>query len=62
MKHLERILLKYRRFGVSLNPTKSIFALTTGKLLGHIISEDGILIDCNRVNTIQKVYFPRSRK
>ena len=42
LKHLENILLKCRRFGISLNPTKIIFSLTSGKLLGHIISKDGI--------------------
>ena len=52
LKHLERILLKCRRFGISLNPTKSIFSLTLGKLLGHVISKDGIKIDRNRVNAI----------
>ena len=62
MKHLENILLKCRRFGISLNPTKRIFALTLGKLLGHIISKDGIKIDPNRVNAIQKVDLPRSKK
>ena len=59
LKHLERILLKCRRFSISLNPTKSIFSLTSGKLLGHIISEEGIRIDPNRVNVISK---PRSAK
>ena len=54
--------MKCRRFGISLNPTKSIFALTSGKLLGHIISKDGIRIDPNRVNALQKVDFPRIRK
>ena len=62
LKHLEIFLLKCRRFGISLNLTKIIFVLTTGKLLGHIISEDGIRIDPNRVNAIQKVDLPRSRK
>eukprot|EP00253_Pinus_taeda_P013835 PITA_13835 len=62
LKHLERVLLKCRRFGISLNPTKSIFALTSGKLLGHIISEEGIRIDPNRVSAIQKLDLPRSRK
>lgn len=52
LKHLEKFLLKCRRFGISLNPTKNIFALTIGKLLGHIIFEDGIRIDPNRVNAI----------
>ena len=62
LQHLERILLKCRRFGISLNPTKRIFALTSGKLLGHIISIDGIKIDPNRVNAIHKVDLPRIRK
>ena len=62
LKHLEKIVLKCRRFGISLNPTKSIFSLNSGKLLGHIISKYGIKIDPNRVNAIQKVDQPRSRK
>eukprot|EP00253_Pinus_taeda_P006823 PITA_06823 len=62
LKHLERILLKCRRFGISLNTTKSIFALTSGKLLGHIISEEGIRIDPNRVSAIQRLDLPRSKK
>eukprot|EP00253_Pinus_taeda_P010803 PITA_10803 len=62
LKHLEKILLKCRRFGISLNPTKSIFALTSGKLLGHIISEEGIRIDPNRVSAISKLDLPRSKK
>ena len=62
LKHLERILLKCRRFGISLNPTKSVFALTSGKLLGHIIFEGGIRIDPNRVSAIQKLDLLRSRK
>ncbi len=33
-----------------------------GKLLGHIISKDGIKIDPNRVQAIQKVEFPINRK
>lgn len=62
LKHLEKILLKCRRFGISLNPTKSVFNLTSGKLLGRIISEEGIKIDPNRVNAILKIDLPRSRE
>ena len=36
LKHLEKVMLKCRRFGISLNPTKSIFSLTYGKLLGTL--------------------------
>ena len=37
LQHLERVFLKCIKFGVSLNPKKSHFALEEGKLLGHII-------------------------
>ena len=33
-----------------------------GKLLGHIISKDGIKIDSERINAILKVEEPRSKK
>ena len=33
-----------------------------GKLLGHIISKDGIKIDPSRVQAIQNIDFPRSKK
>ena len=52
LQHLERVFLKCRKFGISLNPKKSNFALEEGKLLGHIISKDGIKIDPQRVDAI----------
>ena len=62
LKHQEKILLKCRRFGISLNPTKRIFSLTSGNLLGHIIYKDKIKIHPNMVNEIQKVDLPKRRK
>ena len=44
------------------NPRKSNFAMKEGKLLGHIISKDGIRIDLDRVNDILKVDEPRNKK
>jgi hypothetical protein len=35
-----------------LNPKKSLFGLEEGKLLGHIISKDGIRIDPDRIQAI----------
>ena len=45
-----------------MNPKKSNFTLEEGKLLGHIISKDGIKIDPERVSVILKVGEPRSKK
>ena len=50
------------KFGISLNPKKSHFALEEGKLLGHIISKYGIRIDPSKVEAIEKIDLPRSKK
>ena len=54
--------MKCKKFGISLNPKKTNFALEEGKLLGHIISKDGIKIDPTKVSAILKVGEPRSKK
>jgi len=41
IQHLEIVLQHCREQGISLNPKKSIFGVTEGKLLGHIVSKDG---------------------
>jgi hypothetical protein len=43
--HLTKIFERCRKYGISLNPKKTIFGVTEGKFLGHIISKDGITID-----------------
>ena len=62
IKHIEKKFLKCRKYGISLNPRKSNFALEEGKLLGHIISKDGIKIDPEGVNVIIKVEEPKRKK
>lgn len=62
LQHLRKTFLKCRRYGISLNPKKSDFSLKEGKLLGHILSADGVKIDPKRVEAIQKLSLPRSKK
>ena len=62
LQHLKWVFLKCRKFGISLNPKKSHFAMEKGKLLGHIISERGIKVDPDRVAAIQKIGLPRNKK
>lgn len=52
VSHLRKIFLKCKKYGISLNPKKSNFSVMEGKLLGHIISGEGIRIDPNIVTTI----------
>jgi hypothetical protein len=50
-----------REFGISLKPAKSVFGVTEGKLLGHIISK-GVKLDPETVEAISKVLLPASKK
>jgi ribonuclease HI len=60
--HLKKVFLKCRRFGLSLNPKKSLFAMKEGELLGHIVSAEGVRIDPSRVEALQNLSLPRSKK
>eukprot|EP00253_Pinus_taeda_P016689 PITA_16689 len=60
--HLRRVFEKCRKFGLSLNPKKTLFGLEEEKLLGHIISKDGTKIDPNRVEGILKINPLRNKK
>ena len=44
--------MKCRKFGISLNPKRYQFALSKGKLLGYIVSTEGVKIDPVRVEAI----------
>jgi hypothetical protein len=56
--HLRQVLDRCREFGISLNPAKSVFGVIEGKLLGHIITKDGVKLDLERVEAIGKVPLP----
>jgi hypothetical protein len=60
--HLKHTFEKCLKFGLSLNPKKSHFAMQEGKLLGHIVSRDGIRVDHKRVEAIDTISIPRNVK
>ena len=45
VSHLKQVFERCRKYGISLNPTKSVLSIEEGKLLGHIISKDGVKVD-----------------
>ena len=62
LHHLRIVFQRCRKFGISMNPKRSLFAMEQGKLLGHIISKNGIHIDPARVEAIQQLDFRRNKK
>jgi hypothetical protein len=59
---LERFSCDAGNSDISLNPSKSIFDVTKGKLLGHIVSDSGISIDPERIASILNLPAPTSKK
>lgn len=59
---LKQIFECCRRYGISLNPKKSFFALNQGNFLGFIVSKYGIYIDPDRIREISKISFPHNKK
>ncbi|KAH9327438.1 hypothetical protein KI387_007616, partial [Taxus chinensis] len=50
-----------REHGIFLNPKESVFGVTEGKLLGHIVRKEGMKIDTERVEAIQSLTLPTSK-
>ena len=51
-----------RKFKWKLNPTKCVFGVPSGKLLGFIVSSRGIETNPTKVNAIRFMKPPRSKK
>ena len=59
---LQRFFERIRQFRLRLNPKKCSFGVTSGKLLGHIVSERGIEIDPEKTKAILDMPAPRTEK
>ena len=57
---LRKVFEICRKYGISLNPKKSFFVVTKGKLLGFIVSKDGIIIKPEISEEIAKIGLPSS--
>ena len=60
--HLKQIFERCRKYGISLNPKKYVFAITEGKPLGHVISKKGISIDLERIRAIEQIPLPLNKE
>jgi hypothetical protein len=51
-----------RKFKMMLNPKKCIFGVSSGKLLGYMVSSRGIDANAKKVEVIKKLQPPQTRK
>ena len=59
---LDKFLARLEKYNLRLNPKKCIFRVTSGKLLGHIVSERGIEVDPDKIKAIQEMPVPKTEK
>ncbi|KAJ9694023.1 hypothetical protein PVL29_009818 [Vitis rotundifolia] len=59
---LERFFERIRQFRLRLNPKKCTFGVTSGKLLGYMVSERGIEVDPDKIRAILGMPAPRTER
>nr|CAN81302.1 hypothetical protein VITISV_024592 [Vitis vinifera] len=59
---LERFFERIRQFRLRLNPKKCTFGVTSGKLLGYMVSERGIEVDPDKIRAILDMPTPRTER
>ena len=62
LQHLQLCLEHCRVSRLSLNPAKCAFGVTSGSLLGHIVSKEGIVVDPNKIVAITQAKTPANAK
>lgn len=62
IRDLKQIFQQCQKYWISLNPKKSFFALSEGKLLGFIVSKARIHIDPERIKEIYEISLPHNKK
>ena len=58
VQHLRLCLEQCQKGRLSFNPAKCAFGVTSGTLLGHIVSQEGIAVDPNKVRAILQAPTP----
>ena len=59
---LDKFLARLEKYNLRLNPKKCVFGVTSGKLLGHIVSKRGIEVDLDKIKAIQEILVPKIEK
>jgi hypothetical protein len=56
--HFKKCMTQCKNNGITFNPKKCAFCVNSRVLLGHIVCEDGLLLDPRKVNIITNMPTP----
>jgi hypothetical protein len=60
--HLRQIFDICKKYGIFLNPKKPNFRVDEGKLIGHVVSNEGVKTDPTRIKAIQKIPLQETKR
>ena len=60
VEHLVKLFQRVRKYKLHLNPNKCTFVVRSGKFLGFIVSEKGIVVDPAKVKAIKEMPTPKT--
>ena len=58
--HLKLVFEKCRLYRICLNPKKCVFMVRQGKIMGHIVSKNGISTNFEKIKIIVELPRPRN--
>ena len=59
---LKKFLRRVEKYSLRLNPKKCVFRVTSGKMLGYIVSQKGIEVDLNKAEAIKEMSVLKTEK
>ena len=62
IKALRKFFTRIKEYKMRLNPQKCAFGVTSGKLLGYVVSTRGIEIDPSKIKAIVYMSPPQAEK
>ena len=62
LDHLQKLFDRLKLYKLILNPNKCTFGVSSGKLLGFVVSDKGIQVDPAKVKPYKRCQLPRQRK
>jgi hypothetical protein len=62
IEDLKETFINLRQAGLKLNPDKCVFGVSKGKMLGYIISSDGIWANLDKTKAIMSMVEPSTKK
>ncbi|XP_074315648.1 uncharacterized protein LOC141651853 [Silene latifolia] len=60
--NLRKFFARLRKYNMRLNPQKCTFGVTSGKLLGYVVSQRGIEIDPSKIKALIEMPQPQTEK